>query len=520
LLLLGAVLQVQALDPVQQSDVVVRILYFHQLGCVHCEAVEAEVLDPLEAQYGSQVVIERLLTTDNPTNYELLIRTETEFEVSPEDRGSPTLVIGDRILIGETPIRDELTALVEEGLAQGGVDWPDIPGLEEVLGGGQSYVGPDLRPDNDNGEPCDEEEEACEYEDPIWIAYFYETGCQECSRAIADIEYLRSIYPQLIYDEFNIYDYDDAALARSLTEQAGRDWESFNTPAIFIGTDALIGGEEITAQSLETLLEKYAPTGAEQTWLGFTADEDQLDDVFYSLGPIAVAVFGLLDGLNPCAFATIVFFVSYLSISGRQGREILAVGAAFTLGVFLAYLAVGLGFYKVLDLLGGLLTSLSRWVYGLTALLCAVLAVLSFLDFLKARRGEIGDMALNLPHALRMRINAVIRKGRQAQTYIAGAFFAGLVVSMLELACTGQVYLPTIIAVMSRPELRVRAILYLLLYNLLFVLPLVVVFVLAYYGTTAKQLTGFLERNAMVVKLGMVVLFTGLALWLGLSLWL
>ncbi|NIO70696.1 MAG: hypothetical protein GTN71_17105, partial [Anaerolineae bacterium] len=53
------------------------------------------------------------------------------------------------------------------------------------------------------------------------------------------------------------------------------------------------------------------------------------------------------------------------------------------LGVFLAYLVVGLGFYKVLDLLGGLLTTLGRWVYGLTALLCAVLAVFSFLDFLK-----------------------------------------------------------------------------------------------------------------------------------------
>ena len=111
--------------------------------------------------------------------------------------------------------------------------------------------------------------------------------------------------------------------------------------------------------------------------------------------------------------------------------------------MFLAYLVVGLGFYKVLDLLGDLLMTLGRWVYGLTALLCAGLAVFSFLDFLKARHAEIGDMALNLPHGLRMRINAIIRRGRKSQAFVAGAFVTGVVVSFLELACTGRsIYRP------------------------------------------------------------------------------
>jgi cytochrome c biogenesis protein CcdA len=161
---------------------------------------------------------------------------------------------------------------------------------------------------------------------------------------------------------------------------------------------------------------------------------------------------------------------------------------------------------------------MGRWVYGLTALLCAGLAIFSFFDYLKARRGEIGDMSLNLPHHLRTRINAVIRKGRGAEAYVFGAFATGVVVSFLELACTGQVYLPTIIFVTSVPDLRVRAVLYLVLYNLLFVLPLVVVFILAYFGTTSQDLTRFLRKNAATVKLGMVLLFSSLAVWLGLSL--
>jgi cytochrome c biogenesis protein CcdA len=62
------------------------------------------------------------------------------------------------------------------------------------------------------------------------------------------------------------------------------------------------------------------------------------------MGWLAVVLAGLVDGLNPCAFATIIFFVSYLSLSGKKGKEILITGASFTVGVFIAYLLVVLGF--------------------------------------------------------------------------------------------------------------------------------------------------------------------------------
>jgi len=212
-----------------------------------------------------------------------------------------------------------------------------------------------------------------------------------------------------------------------------------------------------------------------------------------------------------------VFFVSYLALSGHKGRDVLLVGAAFTIGVFLAYLAVGLGLWKVLGAFD-FLTRMGRWVYIITAILCAVLAVLSLLDFFKARQGHTEDMILNLPHALRMRINAVIRTGRRAQAHVPVAFGTGVAVSFIELACTGQVYLPTIIFVLSVPELQVKAFLYLLLYNLCFILPLIVVFLLAYYGTTAKQLTTFLKTHAAAIKLAMAALFLVLAGWLVLAL--
>ena len=127
-------------------------------------------------------------------------------------------------------------------------------------------------------------------------------------------------------------------------------------------------------------------------------------------------------------------------------------------------------------------------------------------------------MLLKLPEPLRKRINATIRKGRGTQNYVIGAFVAGILVSLLELACTGQVYLPTIIFVSSIPEMRLQAMLYLVIYNLLFILPLVVIFVLVYFGTTSKDLTKFLQERAALVKFLMGFVFIALGTWLLVSL--
>ena len=63
-------------------------------------------------------------------------------------------------------------------------------------------------------------------------------------------------------------------------------------------------------------------------------------------------------------------------------------------------------------------------------------------------------------------------------------------------------------------ELRIDAIGYLILYNLVFALPLLTIFVLVSYGTTSKQPTGFLQGNAVLVSLLTPILFAGLGSWL------
>ena len=487
----------------------VHAYYFYGNDCPHCLAVLEDTLTPLMDEYGNLLDI-RLLEIGKPEYYEAMLSVEAYFEVPVSERSIPTLVVGDQILIGESDIREVFPGILSSGLAEGGIDFPDIASLNPAV---LISISPEATETVD--EICNTDE-ACEVDAPLYIAYFYQTGCEECSRVTADLNYLRSKFPQMQIVEFNIY--DSADLATWLTEKLGYEGE-FHTPALFIGKDVLVG-DEIYLEKITPILESYQATGAEPIWLDYDAQEGQqtIIERFSNMGWLTVVIAGLIDGINPCAFATLIFFVSYLTLSGRRGKEVLIVGATFTLGVFLAYLAVGLGLYKVLELVGSTLEIVSNIVYAVTGVFCLALAVLSFLDYRKAKKGQIDDMLLNLPEPMRKRINATIRKGRNTSNYAFGAFFAGVLISFLELACTGQVYLPTIIFVSSIPEMRLRALFYLVLYNLLFILPLVVIFVLVYFGTTSKDLTKFLQERAALVKFIMGLIFVALGSWLILSL--
>lgn len=489
------------------SNAKVQVLFFYSNTCSHCLAIIENIVKPLQIEYPTDLNFS-LLELGERANYEALMAVETQLEASTEVRELPVVIIGERILVGEAENERDLRNLVEDGISGEGIPLPPIEGLDF-----SSLVSSSAQPTQEALEVCTTENgDACAISQPIYVAYFYQTGCKECARSETDLAYLKSKYPQLIVEEFNIF--DSAALANWMAERVGRT-DDLKTPSIFIGDHAWIGEGEIRPQTIEPVLQSL-DQGSPKFWADFNEDQasKSLMERFETLGPLAILLAGLVDGLNPCAFATIIFFVSYLSLSGKKGKEILLTGTSFTVGVFLAYLLVGFGFYKVLDLVKEYMSVLSKIVYALTALFCLVLAALSVRDYFKTRHGDLDDMALKLPEPLRKRINETVREGRKAKSYYLSAFVIGLVVSMLELACTGQIYLPVIISMSTMPELRGKASLYLVLYNLMFIVPLIIVFVLAYYGTTSKQFTGFLKKHAATVKIGMAIVFLILGVWL------
>jgi cytochrome c biogenesis protein CcdA/glutaredoxin len=593
------------------GEPVARFYLFHSPTCPHCIEIIENYLPTVYEKYGDQVESE-YLNVQESDNYITMLALERKLGVPEDQQGSvPALVIGDKVLIGGAEIPDNLERYIDEYLAQGGVDYPSLEDLPEVIlptpepavqilafvdtthadfqalndlilslaqkyGTGLEVYPVDITNEESlaaltqlhgallGGKPVSGEPEVLidhrllvgmdeieadlpglidEYlaqggssipawEDliggapaqtatpesvapPIYMAYFEQAGCQECARTTYDLNVVKDEYPQLVVESFSIEEEQNKALNEWLCDKYGVSEElRLSTPMIFVGEDVLIG-TEAHLENLLAAVSKYAETGAERTWNDFDAEEGEqgIVDRFMSFGLLTVLGAGLIDGLNPCAFATLVFFVSYLAFTGRRGRDILFVGLSFTLGVFLTYLLVGVGLLKVVQSLS-FFSALGRWVYLLTALLCVGLATLTFRDYSRAREGEQGDMTLRLPTSVRRRINRVIRESAQMRAFVAVAFFTGFVVSLLELACTGQVYLPTIIYVMSQPDLAAQAFLYLLLYCLMFILPLVVVFALSYFGTSSEQLGQFINRHTSTIKFATGLLFVGLALWM------
>jgi len=492
---------------------VARFFVFEAQDCDHCQAVKEEVLAPLSAEYGGQVEI-RHFDIGAIENYEVMVELEKVYGVS--GLAIPQVFIGDTVLVGEEEIGERLPDLVAQCLERSGCDFPteDMP-----------VSGPALPSGTDSEPFCEDpstpgEADVCEVVGgelaaPVYIAYFHSPGCSECDRVSYDLTYLEQKYPNLEIRSFDIT--TCAPLNEAMAERTGvPPAERLLTPAVFVGDEYLVG-DEITLERLEEVIERHGLFGCVPPWEGLEEESpaaiNRIIQRFKSFSFVAVLGAGLLDGLNPCAFTTIIFFVSYLAAMERRGREILLVGAAFTGAVFLAYLLVGAGVLGFVHSLG-VVQTLSRLVYLVTGVFCLVLAAVGIYDLYKIRQGRHEATALRLPEFLRKRVRGAIREGARTRSFVWAAFGTGFVVSLLELACTGQVYLPTIIFVTGVPELRANAFFYLVLYNLMFIVPLVVIFVLVYYGTTSVQLAGFMRRNAAVVKLLTVLFFATLGGWL------
>ena len=350
---------------------------------------------------------------------------------------------------------------------------------------------------------------------PIHLAYFYEVGCDECDRAKYVLNYLQGEYPTLEIETFDVV--KEPGLAKWLGEKYDvPPSKLLETPVVFVGDDYLLESA-ITVQNLVPILNKYRESGAEAAWREWQADqnEDAVAGLFKNISLPAVIGAGLIDGLNPCAFATIVFFIAYLAFIGRRGSDLILTGVAFTLGVFIAYLLLGLGLLRILELID--LARWGRYFYIIVALLCLILAVLNLSDFFKARQGKVEEMQMRLPISLRRQVHRIIREGAGVGAYMAASFVTAFLVSLIELACTGQVYV-VILSALSHPTLRGQAFGYLVLYNLAFVVPLIAVFLLALFGVSSGELARVVERHTATVKLFTALLFLGLGLWLMLSL--
>lgn len=350
----------------------------------------------------------------------------------------------------------------------------------------------------------------------IDLVYFYKPGCQECAKARELLDQLKADFPTLEVSEFNILDPAGTLLNQALCDRlAVPSVKQTVAPSVFTQAGFVVA-TDITPPNLTALLEKTRQSPEDPSWRTIEQPEQEaaareVDRRYEAITLPVVLLGGLIDGLNPCAFATIIFFLSYLRVARRTPREMLMVGAAFITAVFLAYLTAGLALYQLLDTLHARFAGLQHWLNAAFGLLALFAAWLSLRDALRARAGRLDEMTLQLPDALKGRIRSVIRTGAKARNFVIAAFIAGWLISLLELACTGQVYAPIIYQIQRG---RLDAVAWLVVYNLAFITPLVVIFALAYGGLRSESLIAFQKRHTFGVKIALALVFLALALFI------
>jgi thiol-disulfide isomerase/thioredoxin len=445
----------------------------------------------------------------NPAYYEALAKLEKKFGRSGSQL--PVVFVGDQMLSGEMEVMEKLNPLLLEVQAKGSASPPPIEIPTMAKSSQKSFT--------------------------VDLVYFYQKGCPKCDRANALLKYLVKKYPQLNIKEIDLNTPDGKRLNETLSNRLNLPAEKrLIAPSIFVGNDTLLP-EEITESNVETSIRKYgeksAPVSASETKPELTTPtpslsptpeeskkaEESIIQRFKSFGVLAILLAGLMEGMNPCALATLVFFISYLTMVGRKRKEIFWGGLAFSGTGFLTHLLIGIGILSFIQHLS-FLPLFSQIVYFVTFVFALLLGIFSLYDYIQLKKGRPSKMKLQVPNFLKKRIHQIIRvRGDVLEAnqespsirFLLAAVMIGFLVTLFQSTCTSQVYLPTILFVTNVPSLRGSAVLYLILYNLVYILPLLVIFGIVYWGVTSEQLSFFLQKRASTIKLLTSLFFFALA---------
>jgi len=343
--------------------------------------------------------------------------------------------------------------------------------------------------------------------DAIVLEYYYTPNCSSCR------EFLEKEIPAL-KEELNLtITVDNINITtgeglNSMNRRLSALGSSEKKIPILIANNVILAGEKKIRENLKELVIKISEN--EISSAVDITENQKSRSLNLTLLPIVLA--GLLDGINPCAFSTLIFLLSWLTLAGRNRKEILITGIFFTSAVFLTYYIVGLGAFTALRSSESVPLVAIILKYSM-ALLMSVLGAIHIKDYFKVRAGKSGEITLQLSKERKKKIHSLIRgKARQTGLF-AGSVVLGILVTIYELGCTGQVYLPTLMY-MVRIEKGISSYLLLGLYNLGFILPLIFVFIAARFGLGSEKLTSWFKENLAAVKLLSAVFFILMAVLL------
>lgn len=219
---------------------------------------------------------------------------------------------------------------------------------------------------------------------------------------------------------------------------------------------------------------------------------------------------GAVDAVNPCALAVLsLMLISIISYKPEKKNNIIFAGFAFTISVFVMYLFYGVVLIRFFQVVQAL-TSIRLTLYKILGGIAIVLGILQLKDFFNYSPGTLGT---EMPKFLRPKVKKVI----SGLTSPWGAFGIGAFVTLFLLPCTIGPYIVAAGSLSTAMEV-ISAIPYLLLYNLIFVLPMIGITIAVYIGaTTVQDVSQWKDENIKYLHLisGVIIFLLGVAMLMG-----
>ncbi len=214
-----------------------------------------------------------------------------------------------------------------------------------------------------------------------------------------------------------------------------------------------------------------------------------------------VAISALLDSVNPCAFSVLLITIAFLFSMGKPRAEVLRLGASYIAGLFVAYFLIGLGILKALHVFG-----VPHFMGRLGATAVIVFGILNMLAYLFPHINWLPG----IPASVHEKMAELMKR-----VSLPAVFLVGILVALCEFPCTGGPYL-MILGLLHDSATYVSGFGYLLFYNLLFVLPLVLILSVASHQELLEKVDAWRKAETKKAKLwiggamialGIIILF-------------
>lgn len=330
-------------------------------------------------------------------------------------------------------------------------------------------------------------------ENTTCIYFFYGDGCQHCAKVEPT---LNSLNETIELHKFEIYNNrTNLLLLNQFYEKHNVAEQQRGIPAIFIGNTYSAGDTPIL-NNLNKLIEENKGAACPTP----NTEEKEITN----LSILTIIGAAIVDSINPCAIAVLLILLGTL-LATKDKKKTLKAGLAFTTSIYIAYFLFGLGLFSALQI-----TGLSYWFYKLIGALAILIGLANIKDYIWY---GAGGFVMEIPRAWRPTLKNMLAK----VTSPLGAFIIGFVVCLFELPCTGGPYL-VILGLLAEKTTLLSAIPSLILYNLVFVLPLIIITFSIYFGySNVSKATKWKDKNLRTLHLvaGIIMLILGLVITLG-----